>query len=346
VRLSSLSGVMFQGSTALVVAVFVYVALRWFSLPLSEIVVLVFLFMRVAPRFTALQGDVQEILINLPAFDAMQELQAACEREREMAGVSDHLFPLLRSALELDAVSFRYGEGAEDVLSHVSFSVPARQITALIGPSGSGKSTLADMLMGLIEPARGTVAIDGVVLDELNRREWRECVSYVPQEVFLLHDTIAANLRLAAPSASEEAMWEALRAAEAAAFVERLPDRLETVVGDRGLRLSGGERQRIALARALVRRPQLLILDEATSALDWENQSLIARSIEELRGSMTIVTIAHRPSMISFADWVVALEDGKVVESGPYARLIDTSGSRLSRMVAGEQSVGHDAAAE
>ncbi|TIR62955.1 MAG: ATP-binding cassette domain-containing protein, partial [Mesorhizobium sp.] len=119
---------------------------------------------------------------------------------------------------------------------------------------------------------------------------------------------------------------------------ERLDGRLETVVGDRGVRLSGGERQRIALARALLREPSLLILDEATSALDWQNQSLIAQSIEELRGKMTILTIAHRPSMIAFADWVVAIEGGRIVEVGQYQRLKAKSGSRLARMLYGERA--------
>ncbi|TIS53366.1 MAG: ABC transporter ATP-binding protein, partial [Mesorhizobium sp.] len=167
---------------------------------------------------------------------------------------------------------------------------------------------------------------------------WRDQVAYVPQDVFLLHDTIAANLRLAAPQSGDEELWAALRKAHAADFVERLDRRLETVVGDRGVRLSGGERQRIALARALLRKPSLLILDEATSALDWQNQSLIAQSIEELRGQMTILTIAHRPSMIAFADWVVAIESGRIVEVGQYQRLKARSGSRLARMLSGERA--------
>ncbi|TIP41388.1 MAG: ABC transporter ATP-binding protein, partial [Mesorhizobium sp.] len=147
-----------------------------------------------------------------------------------------------------------------------------------------------------------------------------------------------ANLRLAAPEASDEELWAALRSAHAADFVERLVSRLETVVGDRGVRLSGGERQRIALARALLRKPSLLILDEATSALDWQNQSLIAQSIESLRGRMTILTIAHRPSMIAFADWVVAIENGRIVEVGRYRRLKAKTGSRLAKMLSGEQA--------
>jgi ATP-binding cassette subfamily C protein len=223
-------------------------------------------------------------------------------------------------------------------VSDITFGLPAGKVTALIGPSGSGKSTIADMLLGLLEPTAGKILVDGVEIDAANRRRWRDQVAYVPQDVFLLHDTIAANLRLAAPQASDDDLWTALRAAHAGEFVERLDHRLQTVVGDRGVRLSGGERQRIALARALLRKPSLLILDEATSALDWQNQSLIARSIDGLRGAMTILTIAHRPSMIAFADWVVAMEDGRVVEVGQYQRLKAKPASRLSRMLSGEQS--------
>jgi ATP-binding cassette subfamily C protein len=339
VRINSISGIVFQTTSAVVLVAFAYVSLTHFVLPLPHLIVLVFVFMRVLPRFTALQGDLQETLVNLPAFDAMREMRAACEREREPLACSDRAPPALSREIRFTDVTFRYDEeGGDNVVSQVSFTVPARQITALIGPSGSGKSTLADILMGLLEPEGGEIAIDGLVLGGETRRSWRGEVAYVPQEVFLLHDTIEANLRLAAPDASEPAMWEALRAAQAEFFVSRLPDRMQTIVGDRGARLSGGERQRIALARALLRRPQLLILDEATSALDWENQALIARSIEQLRGSMTIVTIAHRLSMISFADWIVALEEGKVVEAGSYESLIGVAQSRLSRLVASERA--------
>jgi ATP-binding cassette subfamily C protein len=339
VRVNSLSGIVFHTASAIVLVAFVYVALTEFALSLPHLIVLVFVFMRVLPRFTALQSDLQEMLVNIPAFDAMREIAAECERQREPPTAAGATPPTLGREIRFEEVTFRYDATSEEsVLDRVSFSVPARHITAIIGPSGSGKSTLADLLMGLIEPASGTIAIDGTLLDGQTRRSWRGAVAYVPQEVFLLNDTIEANLRLAAPDASESAMWEALRAAQAEPFVARLPDRLQTIVGDRGARLSGGERQRIALARALIRRPQLLILDEATSALDWETQQLVARAIEELRGSMTIVTIAHRLSMIAFADWVVALEEGRVVETGAYESLIGVAGSQLSRLVAGERA--------
>ncbi|TIT64976.1 MAG: ABC transporter ATP-binding protein [Mesorhizobium sp.] len=341
VRNSSIGTAVFQVASVVGLSVFIYVALVRFNLSLAEIVVLLLVFMRIAPRFMDMQTQAQQVLINLPAYTAMRSLQARFDAEREPGHIEsgDARKLALDTGLNIRDVSFAYDGGAgKAVVSDVTFGLPAGKVTALIGPSGSGKSTIADMLLGLLEPTAGKILVDGVEVDAGNRRRWRDQVAYVPQDVFLLHDTIAANLRLAAPQASNDELWAALRAAHAGEFVERLDLRLETVVGDRGVRMSGGERQRIALARALLRKPSLLILDEATSALDWQNQSLIAKSIDGLRGSMTILTIAHRPSMIAFADWVVAMEDGRVVEVGQYRRLKAKPGSRLSRMLSGEQS--------
>ena len=341
VRNSTLGSALFQVASVIGLSLFIYIALVRFHLSLAEIVVLLLVFMRVAPRFMDMQLQAQQVLINLPAYASMQALQARFDAEREpaeaLAGQDARLS--LDTGLNIRDVSFAYGDGdAKPVVSAITFGLPAGKVTALIGPSGSGKSTIADMLLGLLEPSEGRILADGVEITSQNRRAWRDQVAYVPQDVFLLHETIAANLRLAAPQASDAELWAALRKAHAADFVERLAMQLETVVGDRGVRLSGGERQRIALARALLRKPSLLILDEATSALDWQNQSLIAQSIDGLRGQMTILTIAHRPSMIAFADWVVAIEDGRIVEVGQYRRLKAKAGSRLARMLSGEQA--------
>lgn len=341
VRNSTIGTAVFQVASVVGLSLFIYVALVRFNLSLAEIVVLLLVFMRIAPRFMDMQTQAQQVLINLPAFTAMRSLQARFDAEREPGHTefADAGTLSLNTGLNIRGVSFAYGDAADKVVvSGITFGLPAGKVTALIGPSGSGKSTIADMLLGLLEPTTGKMLVDGVEIDASNRRRWRDQVAYVPQDVFLLHDTIAANLRLAAPRASDGDLWAALRQAHAGEFVERLDLRLETVVGDRGVRLSGGERQRIALARALLRKPSLLILDEATSALDWQNQSLIARSIDGLRGTMTILTIAHRPSMIAFADWVVAMENGRIVEVGQYQRLKEKNGSRLSRMLSGEQS--------
>lgn len=338
VRVSTVGTALFQIASAIGLAAFVYVALARFDLSLPQIVVLILVFMRVAPRFMELQTHLQDILVNLPAFGAMRRIQMSFDEEREDAGNPTVPAPRLTSELRAEGLSFFYpGQNGEGAVKDVSFSLPAGKVTALIGPSGAGKSTIADMLLGLLEPQTGSIWVDGTAIDGSNRRHWRDRVAYVPQEVFLLHDSIAANLRLAAPDARDEQLWAALRAARADTFVRNLPEGLDTVVGDRGSRLSGGERQRIALARALLRKPQLLILDEATSALDWENQSLIAESIRALRGETTVLTIAHRPSMIAFADWIVAVEDGRIVEIGSFAQLTQRADSRLAQMIAGEQ---------
>ncbi len=339
VRVSSIGAAMFQITSVLGLAAFVYTALVVFHLSLAEIVTLLLVFMRVAPRFMEIQTHLQLVLMNLPAFQSIQDMKASfdAEMEQEHANGAGPKLPL-ENEIAVRHISFAYSSNSErGLLNDVSLVLPAGQVTALIGPSGSGKSTIADLLLGLLEPALGSISVDGMELDPGNRRLWRDQVAYVPQDVFLLHDTVAANLRLAAPAATDAELWAALRSARAAEFVEKLDGGLDGVVGDRGTRLSGGERQRIALARALLRNPSLLILDEATSALDWQNQALIASSIAELRGTMTILTIAHRPSMIAFADWVVAIDQGKVVEAGTYKQLVRKSGSRLSQMLSSER---------
>ena len=244
--------------------------------------------------------------------------------------------PQLRELLAFRGVTFSYAAEAPPIIENLFLALPARRITALIGPSGGGKSTIGDLILGLLEPQQGEITVDGAVLRGEHLRAWRRSVAYVPQDVFLMHDTIRENLRIAVPTADEAAMWAALDMAQAGGFVRRLDYRLDTVVGPRGARLSGGERQRIALARALLMEPQLLILDEATSALDWENQALIAKAIEDLRGRMTVITVAHRPSMIHFADWVLAVDQGRLVEAGSLKDLLGRRDSAVARMMAGE----------
>ncbi|WP_292291042.1 ABC transporter ATP-binding protein [Marivita sp.] len=318
-------------------AIFVWVALTRTQMPLPELVILLFVFMRIAPRFLTTQSLWQQVLQNLPAFHAIRSMTRYFEDRREVPS-TDVQAPPLNDRIVLRNLFFGYGDDTPNVLSDVSMVLRKGEVTAVIGPSGSGKSTLADLLMGLLEPDRGEILVDGTEIDASLKRAWRRQVAFVPQDVLLLHDTIANNLRLARPDATDSDIEEALRSAHAWTFVSALPHGIHTNVGDRGLWLSGGERQRIALAQALLRKPRLLILDEATSALDWETQASIAKAIAGLKGDMTILTIAHRPSMISFADRVVALSDGKVAETGGYAELSADGNSRLSRMLATEEN--------
>ena len=230
----------------------------------------------------------------------------------------------------------RYEGSERDALHAVDLVLPAGSTTALIGPSGAGKSTFVDLAIGLLRPDGGTVRVDGQALDERSRRPWRERVAYVPQDVALIHDTVAANLRLAAPDATATEMRDALGRAEALDFVERLPGGLEATIGERGTSLSGGERQRLALARAFLREPDLLVLDEATSAMDHETQGAIVSALRALGGRTTILLVAHRPSVIALADRVASLEAGRIVEAGTASELAADPRSRLRAALGGE----------
>lgn len=331
---ASMSGSAFQILSAFGVSIFAYIALAIIQMPVSAMIVMIVLFMRVAPKFNAVQDFYQAMLVNLRGYDEIQEFVRQSSSEAELTD-AEVAAPQLKKMLTFQKVRFGYGEG-DPVVPCLSLAIPAGRISAVIGPSGGGKSTMGDLVLGLLEPDEGAIEIDGEPLKGDALRAWRKTVAYVPQDVFLMHDTIRENLRIATPDADDDAIWAALTLAQAATFVRGLDRQLDTVVGPRGTRLSGGERQRIALARALLMKPQLLILDEATSALDWENQSLIARAIEGLRGQMTIITIAHRASMISFADWVLSIDHGRLVEAGPFKDLASKPESLLARLLDAE----------
>ena len=245
----------------------------------------------------------------------------------------------LDQGIELHRVSFRYDQTGPDAAVHqVDLVFPARQLTAITGPSGAGKSTLADLIMGLLAPASGRILIDGAPLDGPGLHDWRRAVGYVPQETFLFHDTIRANLHWAQPHAGEAELWRVLQMAAAAEFVAQLPRGLDTVVGDRGVRLSGGERQRLALARALLRRPALLLLDEATSNLDLDNEALIQQAVQRLHHDLTMVVIAHRLATIRLAHRIVVLDQGRVAAVGTWDQLAKRPGLFRSLVQAGMES--------
>jgi ATP-binding cassette, subfamily C, bacterial len=338
-RLTSLGTIISQILSGLAVALLVFVGIRVTGLDLPQLFAFLLLLMRIAPRFTGLQNHFQQLLSDVTVFADVERFKVECAAHAEPA-VPAATAPVLSldRAIVLQGVSFAYGdEGACPVLDDVDLSIAARGVTALIGPSGSGKSTIADLVCGLLIPHKGRLSIDGVELTPETAMLWRRKVSYVPQDPFLLNDSIAINLRLARPQASSVEIEQALTLANAMEFVAGLPHGVDTPLGQNGAQLSGGQRQRIALARALVVKPQLLVLDEATSSLDWESQAAIAASLEMLRGRITILTIAHRLSMIASADHVIALKSGRVVEVGSYAELSKGDGP-LARMVLAEQS--------
>jgi ATP-binding cassette subfamily C protein len=295
-----------------------YAGLHWWQLPLPMLATLVFIFSRLMPMAMQVQQQLQQWSFHLAALTATTELLAECRQHAEPAGHADSL--PLRASLALDNVTYTYPGRDWPALHDVSLSIPAGSTVAVIGSSGSGKSTLADVLMGLLLPDSGQLRVDGQILDQTGCQRWRRGVAYVPQDCFLFNDSIRHNLLWADDQASDEQLWRALDQA-AAGFVRQLPAGLDTVVGDQGLRLSGGERQRIALARALMGRPALLILDEATSALDTANEELIRQAIVNLHGQLTVIAIGHRLATLQHADLVIVMEQGRVVSQGSWAQL-------------------------
>ena len=326
----------FQVASAVFAAVFVWVAVTRFALGLPQIAVLLIIFARLAPRFGALQEALQNYFTALPAYrDVHAHIDDFHRAAEVLPGVGD-MAPALARALTFENVSMTFENSDRPAVDGLTVAIRQGGMTAVIGPSGSGKSTFADLALGLLRPTGGRILIDDIELTETNRRLWRRSVAFVPQEPFLLNDTIAANLRIAEPHADDDQLWHALEQANAA-FVHRLPDRLDTLVGERGSRFSGGERQRIALARALLREPNLLILDEATSALDWENQRAVGTAIDRLRDSLTIINIGHRLSVVDEADQVIAMEEGRIVEQGAFEELARQKDSRLAQLLRHEQ---------
>ncbi|GAB6039771.1 ABC transporter ATP-binding protein [Endothiovibrio diazotrophicus] len=334
-RLHGLARVVYQWGAAAVLAMMVWWAVEGVRLPATELLVLIAIFSRLAPMLSGLQQNYQQILHMLPAYAAFRAMETACAEAAEPPDETVEP-PPFRRGLRLEGVAFRYRkERAQPVLAGIDLYIPVRATVALVGPSGGGKSTLADLIAGLLVADAGCISVDGVPLKGGLRRAWRRRVAYVPQETFLLHDTVRANLLWAAPEVDEAALARALRLAAAEGFVAALPEGIDTVVGERGVRLSGGERQRIALARALLQEPELLILDEATSALDRENERLIQEALDALHGNLTLLVIAHRLSTVRHADRIVVLEEGRVVEVGGWQELAEKSGGRLRRMVDG-----------
>lgn len=313
-RSSSLAQQTFQIGSAILLSVLFYVAITLFNVPVTELVILALIFIRLMPLLSGLQRNYEQIMHMLPAYASAMKLQQECVLAAETTQVTKVLSLTLKQSIELKGVSFSYGE-TSPIFKNVNINIPATQTTAIIGKSGAGKSTLADILSGLMLPSEGQVYIDSVPLTNSNLSAWRSMVAYVPQDVFLFHDTLRANMHWVSPQSNEQEIWQVLELAAAKQFVEQLPLGLDTVIGERGIRLSGGERQRIALARALLRKPGLLILDEATSALDNMHEQMIKKSIDKLHGQLTIIVIAHRLTTTENADQVLTVDNAHVIHT-------------------------------
>ncbi len=233
---------------------------------------------------------------------------------------------LVRGAVEFENVSFSYEEGSELTLQDISFRAEPGQLVALVGPSGAGKTTLTYLIPRLYDPESGSVKIDGRDLREIQGESLAPIVGAVTQETYLMHTTIRANLQVARPNATEDELVEACRAAAIHDHIAGLPEGYDTVVGERGYKLSGGEKQRLAIARAILKNPRVLILDEATSALDTQSERLVQDSLARLMEGRTTFAIAHRLSTILSADLILVMQKGRIVERGRHAELLAQNG--------------------
>lgn len=253
-------------------------------------------------------------------------------------GRARHLDPSeARGELRLEGVTYRHPGGERDALREVDLTIPAGSTVALVGHTGSGKSTLASLLTRLDDPTRGRVTLDGIDLRDLPSAERAAVVGVVSQETYLLHATIAENLRFASPGATDADLERAARDAQIHDLIASLPDGYDTVVGARGHRFSGGEQQRLALARTLLRDPRVLVLDEATSALDTRTEAAIQDALDRVRQGRTVVTIAHRLSTVRHADLIAVLDGGRLVERGSHEELLALGGRYAALVAAGAQ---------
>jgi subfamily B ATP-binding cassette protein MsbA len=240
-------------------------------------------------------------------------------------GEASRPFPGLQGAISFEDVGFSYRDG-EPVLSDVTFTVPKGSVAAFVGPSGAGKTTLLDLLARFYDVTQGRIAMDGVDIRQFALRDLRSSLGVVSQETILFHDTVRANIAYGNPGASQEEIERAAKAAYAHEFVADLPYGYETVVGERGTELSGGQRQRLAIARAILRDPPILVFDEATSALDAEAERLVQQAIERLLEGRTVFVVAHRLSTVQRSDQILVLDEGRIVERGTHQSLMDEKG--------------------
>ncbi|NRD76971.1 ABC transporter ATP-binding protein [Bacillus sp. BRMEA1] len=318
-KLNSTSQMIFKIVSAFLIAVFVFFSIRMFKEEPAQVMMIMAIFSRLWPSLQSIQSNLENMGVTIPSLSALVTLQQECLEAKEMENTDNHLVQPIDLTYGIDCrnVTFSYqqSDGAL-ALNHINLHIPANKMTAVVGSSGAGKSTLIDLLMGLNQPDSGEVVIDGVTLTSDRLLALRKSISYIPQDPFLFNSTVRDNLLMIDPDASEEHLWEALEFAAAAEFVKNLPQGLDTLIGDRGIRLSGGERQRLVLARAILRKPSILILDEATSALDSENEAKIQQAIDRLKGKMTIIAIAHRLTTIRNADQVLIMDKGKIIQQG------------------------------
>lgn len=290
------------------IAIALYILSSYWNGGFEELLVLIMLFYRTGQRLGNLQIYYQQIFTAIPPFWFVMNIINNAKKEREDLKSGDE--PSLNQSIVFNRVSFAYDD--KNVLDKVDLNIKAGDFITIIGPSGGGKTTLTDMLLRFNKPDSGTIEIDGKNINHLNKAQLRNMIGYVPQETILFHDTVRNNLTFGDIKISDKKLEEVLQRAGALNFVEQLPNGLDFNVGEHGGRLSGGQKQRLGLARALLHTPKILLLDEPTSALDKKSENDILNTLNDLRGTVTIIAISHQETFVNASDIKYSLENGKL----------------------------------
>lgn len=310
------------GMTVMLV-ITIYGAVVSLKIEIAELVVFLFIFYRIAPRLSNAQAHVHRLNILIPSLEKVDLLKNEALAMKEIGGTRK--LEQFKKGISFSNAFFSYVPD-HPVLKGVNLNIPKGKMIAVVGSSGVGKSTLVDLVVGLVQPDEGTIVLDDILLREYDLSTWKEKLGYVAQDSILFNDTVEANISWSYPEADEEQVVAAAKLAYAHEFIVDLPAGYDTIIGTRGVRLSGGQRQRLALARAVIRKPEFLILDEAMSALDAVSEKKIQMSVESLAKSITILIVTHRFATIKKVDYIYMLEDGKVVEHGTWEELSNIGG--------------------
>lgn len=295
---------------------------------IAAFVATIYLVQKMFNFMQTIQTKFNSINQNIPALHNLIAYQNTSRLHRDHAKGNEPF--VFKSEIKFEDIYFKYDDRIE-VLDGINFSIVKGQTMGLIGPSGSGKTTIVDLLLRFLQPTEGKITIDGKDIATLNLHQWRKSIGYVAQDMFLMNDTIENNIKFYEDYTHEDII-RAAKEANIYDFIESQPDKFHTAVGERGLQLSAGQRQRIALARVLLRRPEILILDEATSALDNESEAAIQKSIENLYGKITIFMIAHRLTTVNNSDQLIVLSGGKIIEQGSPKELMANKDSYFHRV--------------
>ena len=330
-RQQAFPSMLYSIAAAGMIAVIFLICVLLFHMDTARLMVLVYVFTRLWPVFSGFINKIAAIQTTIPAYEKLMEALGTLSVEKS-GQVQTAPIPFEKE-IEFRNVCFAYQGSGESVLHNVNFTLKKGSITALMGRSGAGKTTIADLLMGFLEPTSGEILIDGIKLSDENLPGWRHNLGYIPQEPLILNATVRENLQRFHPATTQAEMEKALKKAYIWDVVENLPQGIDTVLGDGGIRLSGGERQRIVLARVLLGNPRLIVMDEATSAMDYESEMAVRNAIRDLNEQVTILIIAHRLATVRTAKYGLVLENGKITEDGTLRELASHPEGYFSRLL-------------